>query len=54
MTIGELIKKLSKLDRDDVIVYTDVDGGWTNIDLDFTTNSQVSIIPSSNEIFSDD
>ena len=51
MTIGELIDKLRELDEDDVIVYTDADGGWANIELDISTSSQVSIVPCVDDVF---
>ena len=51
MRIKDLIDKLNELDEDDIIVYTDIDGGWCNIELDITTNSQVSIVPCTGDIF---
>ena len=54
MRIKDLIDKLAELDEDGTIIFTDFDGGWTNIALDISTNSLVSIVPVDNAIFTDD
>ena len=54
MTVQELINKLMDIkDKDSVIVYTDYEGGWTNIDLLVECSVRnmcdiISIVPSSN------
>ena len=46
MTVRELIDKLELVkDEDTVVVYKDVDGGWTNIDFSIVT---ATIYPGTN------
>jgi len=53
MTVAELINKLEGIkNKDKVVIFTDINGGWTNIDiiepLDTYQCSQILIVPSEN------
>ncbi len=48
MTVEHLIKELKKADKDSVVVFVDIDGGWTNISLAIDKYGFASIIPSEN------
>lgn len=37
MTVGDLIKRLEKIDNDKMILYQDENGGWANIVIDETS-----------------
>lgn len=46
MTNRELIERLSKLDPDKVVIYTEICGSWTNIEIDDTSSEvTTSIVP---------
>ena len=58
MTVKELTDKLQCMNSDKVVIWVDNAGGWTNIEINMDDStsqlSTVSLVPSINEIFSDD
>ena len=53
MTVKELIKKLSKLEMDKIVILEDGTGGWSNIEELIDSSSTISILPEKYPVFSD-
>ena len=53
MTINDLIKRLKKEDYDKVIIFKDIDGGWTNVNLKIE-ESTITLTPDTNSNFISD
>ena len=50
MTVKELMDKLSILHEDNIVIFTDIDVGWSNIEVE-TKGTIVSIVACTDDIF---